>query len=210
MKSLSGLPIVLALATALLLLPGHVFGQKSGFFFRGNVGPGYTSLSADDTGDTKVTGTSGMVSLALGAFVKSNVAVYGEIFGSTISGPTIESGGSSLNTGDDVTATIGGVGAGATIYTPSGIYFGGSVGIATMTLEWDAGSTSYEAESDAGLGLSLLVGKEWRVGNKWGLGVSGQALTGMIPDSGGAGDVNWTPMAFGVDFTFTYVAGGYR
>ena len=198
--------VLFSLALALLLMPVDAFAQKSGFFFRGNVGPGYTTISADDAGDTKVSGASGMVALAFGAFVKSNVAIYGEIFGSSITGPTMESGGTTINTNDDVTATVGGLGAGATIYTPSGIYFGGTVGISTMTLEYDTGSASVSADTDAGLGLSVLVGKEWRVGNKWGLGVSGHAMTGRIPD----GDDTWTPMAIGVDFTFTFVGGGYR
>jgi hypothetical protein len=195
------------LALAFAVLPADALAQKSGFFFRGNVGPGYTSLTADDSGDTKVSGASGMVALAFGTFVRSNVAVYGEIFGSSMTGPTVESGGNSLDTGDEVTATMAGLGAGATVYTRSGVYFGGTVGFSTMTLEWDTGAMSYEAESDMGVGLSLLVGKEWRVGNKWGLGVTGHAITGVIPDQT---DDTWTAMAFGVDFTFTYVGGGYR
>ncbi|MCG6955239.1 MAG: porin family protein [Gemmatimonadetes bacterium] len=198
--------ILMGLALALSLLPHTVSAQKSGFFFRGNVGFGYTTLNADDVGDTKIKGGSGMVALDFGTFFKDNVAVYGEIFGSSITGPELESGGVSISTSNDMTATLFGVGVGVTVYSASGVYFGGTVGMARMRLEYSSGSASVSGDSDMGLGLSVLVGKEWQVGNRWGLGVSGHGMTGRIKDSGD----NWTPLAFGVDFTFTFVKGGYR
>lgn len=206
MSQMRRTPIIAGLALAFLLFPASVSAQKSGFLFRGNMGAGYISLSADDVNDTKITGGGGMAALAFGAFVKPNVALYGEFFFSSITGPTLESGGSTIDTTDDLTATVGGLGAGATIYTQSGVYFGGTVGFSTMSMKYDVGSTSFETTTDPGIGLSFLIGKEWAVGDKWALGVSGQAITGVIPDE----DDSWTPMAIGIDFTFTYVAGGYE
>ncbi len=198
--------VLMGLALSLSLLPHTASAQKSGFFFRGNLGAGYTTLNSSANLDGKIKGGSGMVALDFGSFVKGNVAVYGEIFGSSVAGPDFESGGVIVRTDNDVTATLAGVGAGVTVYSASGVYLGGAVGVASLNLKVGSGSTTVSGNSEPGLGLSFLVGKEWRVANRWGLGVSGHAMTGRIPDHG----VDWTPMAFGVDFTFTFVSGGYR
>ena len=189
-----------AVTLALLLLPASVSAQKSGFFFRGNVGPAYSLFSSD--ADLDIKGASGIVSLSFGKFVSRNLVLFGDIFGSSITGPTLESGGVEVDTPDDVTSTLSAIGGGVGYYSDSNIYLGASLGISFINIEWD--DMGLEGRSDAGIGLSLIIGKDWQVGDKWNLGVAGHVIGGAIDDQG----TTWTPTAFGVDFTFTYASGG--
>ena len=61
-----------------------------------------------------------------------------------------------------------------------------------------------EGRSDAGIGLSLILGKDWQVGDKWNLGVAGHVIGGAIDDLkqtwselvGGTNDASAAPAGY--------------
>lgn len=71
--------------------------------------------------------------------------------------------------GDNVLFSFGTVGAGVDYYfMPINIYIGGTVSVAGVTRT----DEDYVNRSKAGLGLDFDVGKEWWVGNRWGIGLA--------------------------------------
>lgn len=81
---------------------------------------------------------------------------------------------------------------------PINIYLAGLVGIgvAGITVE----GTDYE--SDAGFATNLMVGKEWWVGDDWGIGVAGQFMYSAVPRADI--DVTMPFLGFNLMFSATY------
>lgn len=179
--------------------------ERSGFWFRGNLGGGSALYSSDPL---DVSGGAAMVSLSFGKFLNDDLVIYGDIHGSVISGPTLETpGGASVDTDDDVTASVGGVGIGLGYYLiPNSLFLGGAVGIQTMRMEQE--STSVEGETDPGFGASVILGKDWVISDKWTLGAAGHLLMGTMEDQGGG--PTWTARAVGLSFTFSYASDAWR
>src|SRR4029079_14699548 len=77
-----------------------------------------------------------------------------------------------LGIGDD--AQLVGIGIGLTYYImPVNVYVSGAVGIGQIVFE------NYHGDregSDIGFASDVIVGKEWWVGDDWGLGVAGQFM----------------------------------
>ena len=188
--------LVLLVATAVSAGPRD---HEDGFFLRLSAGGGTANSSADDgTDEMELSGTSGDVNFAIGGMISPNLALHATVFGWSISDPTVKMNGTEV--GDlnaDVTAT--GIGAGLTYYfMPANLYLSGSVGSGKM--EVDAGG-GLDGETDRGLLLDLTIGKEWWVGDKWGLGVAGglQYHSFNDPDI----DEKWSGTSFAIRFTAT-------
>ncbi len=180
-----------------------------GFFLRLAVGGGHagSKLEVPDTpatpggADIDLSGTSGDVDLAIGGMVQPNLAIHATIFGWSVSDPDADirigtlSGKGTLNG----TATMSAIGPGVTYYVmPANLYFTGSLGVGRFKL---SDTTDVDGESKSGFALALGLGKEWWVGNQWGLGLSGGLTSHSIADK----DVseNWSGTSFGVRFSAT-------
>lgn len=168
------------------------------FFLRLSGGGGYTSTSVTVAGIdiVELSGGSGDLNLAIGATVSPNLAVHGTIFGWSLSDPTVKIVGVEQNdfSGSFILSAYGG---GITYYfMPANIYISPSVGFATIN-----GSDDFEGNSDGGFALDITLGKEWWVGNSWGLGVAGAFGYHNVAD--GDVDENWTGTSFGIRFTAT-------
>jgi hypothetical protein len=81
-------------------------------------------------------------------------------------------------------------------FMPVNLYLSGSAGFGS--LEFDG---NISGETDMGLALDLTVGKEWWVGDNWGLGVAGGFGYHSLPEEGL--DENWSGTSFVVRFTAT-------
>jgi len=157
-----------------------------GFFLRLSGGGGTARTELDVPGaKVKMDGGTGDLNFAIGAVVAPNLAIHATVFGWLVSDPTVEvdSLGSGTANGDlDLSA----FGAGLTYYfMPANIYVSGSAGIGKLTID----SPSGNAETDNGFVGELTVGKEWWLGNSWGLGLSGSFGFHSIPD--GDVDESW-------------------
>ncbi|MFH1144165.1 MAG: hypothetical protein V1774_06450 [Candidatus Eisenbacteria bacterium] len=178
-----------------------------GFFLRMSAGIGSASTGEDfPTGfgdvDLDASGLSGDANFAIGAIVSPNLALHATLMGWSVVDPDVEIGGIGFET-DDVTMSLSGFGAGLTYYVhPANIYFSGSVCAATLELEARRENTTVTAESDTGVAFDFTVGKEWWVGDRWGLGLAGDFGLHSIPDAEADGDLSGTN--FGVRFSATY------
>jgi hypothetical protein len=186
---------------------GSEGGQRSGFWFRGGVGPGYASFTSDEA-DQEVSGSGSVLSFSFGKFLKDDLVVYGDLHGGIIPGPTLKSGGRTVHTDDeDITYTLTGVGVGVGYYVvPSSVFIGGAVGFQRLSAK--AESAGMEANTDPGLGVSVVAGKDFIIADKWMLGAGAQVTVGTMSDQDGG--PSFTSMAYGVHFTFSFAKDAWR
>ena len=98
-----------------------------------------------------------------------------------------------------MTSNIVGIGLGITYYImPVNIYVGGTVGIGQVVFEDERG---HREGTDMGFVGNAIVGKEWWVGEDWGIGLAAQFL-GVVADDEILGDVGGT--AINLLFSATY------
>lgn len=165
--------------------PGH-------FFMRLSAGFGFSSASFDDSGDTKLSGIGGLGSFKFGATIAPNVALGVDLFGLSMFEPSVTQNGQDLGNAEGTRATMGAIGIGGTFYVmPANLYIAGSVGAAIGTLEFRGrfGNVIIEAKEDTkvGLGLNVMVGKEWWVSRRWGIGLAAQATYAALETDAGDG-----------------------
>jgi hypothetical protein len=188
--------------------------KHDGFFLRMAPGIGYSSAESDTFG--KFDGASGSFELAIGAAVAHDFVIHATFDGwalideqGPLNGPGIPvpvAGDPHHDHHHSNHTGMGMWGAGVTKYFgPSNVYVTGSVGAARLyySIHWDDYGNDYGGEdhSDTGIAFSGGVGKEWWVGDSWGLGVSGTFGYQSIPPRGAGG--NYTGPTFAVRFSAT-------
>lgn len=144
--------------------------HQDGLFLRLSTGGGVASSSVTDSqGQWKISGAAVDLNLAIGAMVSPNLALHGTLYGWSTRDPDLEF--EAIKVGEaagDVAAA--GLGVGLTYYfMPTNLYLSGSVGVGQLSLD----DHSVTEGTDTGVLLDLTVGKEWWVGDNWGLGVAG-------------------------------------
>jgi hypothetical protein len=194
------IPAVLALTAFLLTdvrADNSPRAHDGGFLLRLSAGLGSGSTSIDVVGgDLEFSGLSGDGNLALGGVISPNLALHGTLWGWSVSDPDVELGG--LQGELDGSIGVSAVGGGITYYLmPANVYLSASVGAAWLQLDTDFGDEG----SDTGFALDGTVGKEWWVGNSWGLGIAGAVGYHSIPADGI--DENFSGVSFGLRFTAT-------
>jgi hypothetical protein len=168
---------------------------------------GGANATIDDVGlqgeDLKLNGTCGDANFAIGAIVTKNLALHGTFGGWSISEPDVEFGGDDQGDLDDSSLNLSMFGAGVTYwFMPVNMYLSGSIGAATMDLEVDNDEgPDFDLESDTGFGVDLTLGKEWWVGNKWGLGVAAGLNFSDVPTED---DEHIKSTSFAIRFSATY------
>lgn len=175
-----------------------------GLLLRLSAGFGYASSSLDALyfpefdliADFEMSGVDGDLNLAIGGVVSPNLAIHGTLWGWSITDPDVEIAGLSGEFDGDMSMSA--IGPGITYYfMPSNLYFSGSIGPAWLT--WDVQGD--DSDSDTGVAIDLTLGKEWWVGNSWGLGVAGCFGYHSIPDGGV--DESWSGASLGLRFSAT-------
>jgi len=198
-----------ACALLCLLLAGATFAgprphTHDGFFLRLAPGFGGASSSYDDAdGEVSLDGGAGIMDIAIGAMVSESLALHATLFGWSISDPDAEfdySDGTSLDGEVPGDFTLGAFGIGVTNYFgPSNVYLSASLGAGSLTLDVEGLG---DFESDTGFAGEIACGKEWWVGNNWGLGVAGVFGFHSIPDADT--DEKFSGGNFGVLFSATF------
>jgi hypothetical protein len=162
--------------------------EHGGFFFRLSVGPAYARTERDPAPGVvfgpDLSGPSADYNVAIGGTVAPNLALHATFFGWTdLPAPEMNN--------SDLTATAAGGGLTAYIM-PANVYVSASVGIAKLA--------GFE-DSDAGIMGDFTLGKEWWVGNHWGVGLA----AGWSPHSIPSGEVNenWRGQSFAFRFSAT-------
>jgi hypothetical protein len=176
------------------------FHEHDGFYLRLLIGPGYLYNTASYQGETaSIKGVGGTFSVAAGGIVSRNLAIFGEITGTSVSNPTVEAGGYS-GTADGSTMTFMGLGPGLAYYLDGNAYLSGTLLLAKLSSSNENSNTT--GESDWGFGGALAGGKEWWVSDNWGVGVAGQLALSSIKEKNA--DYSWTSLAISLLFTATY------
>ncbi len=146
-----------------------------GFFLRPDLGAGYMVTSeptGTTSGDLTISGPAGVFGFAIGGAVAENVILAAHLYDGVVVSPNV-----SLSSGQSVTAsnaslTMFGMGPEFTYYfMPANIYFSGMVALTRMSLT----ANGRDSSSNVGFGARLALGKEWWVGDHWGLGLVGHA-----------------------------------
>jgi hypothetical protein len=189
--------LVLIMTAALPCRAGEA-RTHDGFLLRLSAGGGYGATSADTPlGELDISGPAGDVNFAIGGAVAPNLILHGTLWGWAVSEPDVELGGASA-TAEDATLSMSAFGVGITYYMmPANFYISPSIGAAELEIEED----NVSANSDTGIAFDFTLGKEWWVGDNWGLGVAGDVNFHKIPD--GDLDEDWTGPGLGLRFTAT-------
>jgi hypothetical protein len=152
-----------------------------GFYMRLHAGFGYLDTSESMSGvKYSYSGGGATIGAAFGGTIAPNLILYGEFLGTSVAGASVTVGG--LDYGE-VDMTLYGIGPGIAYYfMPINLYLSG-----TLTFTRISFTDSYTAEdlsdTDIGIGLSLMVGKEWWVARDWGLGLAGQIHIASMRDN---------------------------
>ena len=160
--------------------PGY--HAHDGFYLRFLIGPSVVAAVANDELETSVSGAGASFHIAAGAALIPNVILYGEIFANTAIGPTIESGVAEIETDEDTSFSLVGIGPGVAIYLPGNFYLSSTLAFTRLVLDPNTEQDDDEATSDLGATLTAAVGKEWWVGANVGLGAALQIYGGAMKD----------------------------
>lgn len=165
-----------------------------GFFLRMSPGLGQMELK---TGETTFEDASGVFSLMLGGAVSENTILHVELATASMTDPDMSDASFSGRVNGDMSTSLFGFGL-TQYYMPANAYVSVTVGSAQTTI--DDGESW---ESDDGLGVKLMIGKEWWISDNWGLGLAGQVLYANC----GGGDISTSDiktMAYALLFSATY------
>jgi hypothetical protein len=197
-------PVILALALFSTSAEAGNPREHDGFFLRLSAGGAHASTELDaggTEGELELSGPSADFNFAVGGVIAKNLAIHGTFFSWYVEDPDAEFEGGVIEGEGEVDGDLDmfAWGGGLTYYfMPVNIYVSASVGAATLSLETD----DAEVDSDTGIAGDLTLGKEWWVGNSWGLGVAGAMGLHSIPDD--EIDESWSGMSFAVRFSATF------
>jgi hypothetical protein len=175
--------------------------EHDGFFLRLSlVGMGYShsTVSSGDT-DVVLSGVSNFADFALGYAITENLILHANIYGPAIYDPTLEVGRDEMTLEDGV-AYMMGYGGGITYYfMPANIYATLIAGTARIRIDPDEGP---DLGTEYGFSLQAIVGKEWWVGDNWGLGIAGTFVYQRM--EGTENGPIWTTFGGGLMFSVTF------
>lgn len=198
------------LFTVIAAMAAFADGDHSGFYLAGGlgIGPGSASWEPDKGSSLETSGAlTSEVDLRIGGAVGSNFAIHGTFIYTNLSNYDYEMDGAKASTNDAVTCMMLGIG-GTYYFMPVNIFLSGSIGLTAMDLSGDTdddGTSDFESDSNAGLGLQLALGKEWMVTDNIGLGVALSATyLGATWDAAAGGDLYYDNVNLAVEFSVTY------
>jgi hypothetical protein len=160
-----------------------------GFFFRADIGAGYVHNSGNGSGlQPPVSALSIPIGLAVGGAVAEDWILAGEIWG--IAGPeNVNPPGKGLLVYGYALAIVH-------YFMPANVYVSIAPGVSRlMFVTADVG-----VSSDWGPGGKLAIGKEWWVGDHWGLGIAAELLVSFNKQGGDPR----TTLAPGLTFSATF------
>jgi hypothetical protein len=175
---------------------GH---RHLGFYLRLDAGLGGFGSKLSDQ-DLQLSGGFGSFGLAIGGALTENLILAGHLFGMSGVNPGITSRGVTVQS-NDTSVGLGAVGPQLTYYfMPIDLFLSGTIGLSRV-YSTVRGSDS---TSEYGGALQLAVGKEWWVGEHWGLGVALQLTGSTNRFENSEVSATWSSGLLGVAFSATY------
>jgi len=156
--------------------------------FTPGIGVAATSAKLDDGSTVSLYGPCGSFGIAIGAALAEHWIIAADLSGTSVFGPTFKKGDMEVKTDQDVKWNTAYVGAMAAYYVmPINLRINAGLGAFRMALDVPNMDLT---RSNVGVAAKLGIGKEWWVGNHWGLGVTVEAVAGAVPDDAPA-DKGW-------------------
>jgi hypothetical protein len=157
--------------------------RHRGLFLRLDIGAGYMGSSFSDQGDDfTIAGVAVATSFAIGGTVARNQALAFHFWALVTTDPRVSvNGGDAQRLGNNSATALVAFGPEYNIYSQQNWYF--SVTPSLTRLHFDDGQGD-ESDSNWGFGAQFAVGKEWWVGDKWGLGLVAQFSFSSNTDQG--------------------------
>jgi hypothetical protein len=137
--------------------------------------------------------------VAVGGSPVENLVIFGEVISMAAASPTVEIDGEEFETDDNVSLSLTNIGPGIAYYFgPSSFFLSGSVGLAKATLE-----TGGSKGGASGVGIRVGAGKEWWVGDQWGIGLGANIFTASLADDEDE-DAELSATAFSLNLSATF------
>jgi hypothetical protein len=195
--------------------PAHPPGyeEHDGFMLRLTLGFGGASAKQAGSatspspflpsGDLTYSGGMGSFGLDIGAAVTENLIIFGRLSDVVLFNPKVEIG-NTTGTLKDTSLAFALFGPGLSYYfMPINLYVGGAIGLGAASIHTSGSSSDWNSRT--GVGLELDAGKEWWVGDDWGLGVLLRySHYDVPPDKDDSNHAHLIENSFGVFFTATY------
>ena len=154
-----------------------------GMYLKVNGGPVTLDIIPGDTYEADISGGGGGIDVAFGFVISPRLSVLAEFSGVTCFGTELDYGDHVVQTSQDTTANIYGAMLGFNFYLiPRSLYVSALVGFSGWELErhWNDPTSGYMSEGFArgntGVGVQLILGKEWWFSRKIGAGVAVRGL----------------------------------
>ncbi len=184
-----------------------------GFFLRLTPGFGYSQVSEslpdemlpeEFKGKDILTFSGGFTvanTIQIGGAVSDNLIIFGESGGVLVTNPGVKVFEEEVENPGDVQILLGGIGPGVTYYfMPSNIYLSATILASIASVNIEGAETQ---KSNIGFGFNFMAGKEWWVGEQWGLGVSLYFRYGSQSDQD-VEDITISGYSFGALFSATF------
>jgi len=170
-----------------------------GFFLHMDVGVGYLGTSVSGTSATpSLSGAALPLSIIIGGAVAEDWIIAGDLWGA---------GGPSPSGGTWGATVLSGVGLNVTHYfMPANVFVSLSPSFTALTVDTGQGlnGQTFVERTKTGFGGKLVVGKEWWVGDHWGLGIAAEGFFAVNHDNGTGSTGTWTTFGGGFVFSATY------
>jgi hypothetical protein len=177
--------------------------QHDGLFLRAYLGLGYARFGAEEipgVGQVIVDGGGGALGLAAGWTIRPNLILYLELVVDAMGQPDVTVNDATIETSEDVSAGVVTFGPGLAFYTPTNMFLSGTLGISQLSVTDDGERVG---ETEAGLGFSGMLGKEFWISPTFALGLAGQLFLGSMRDDEN-NDITWGAFALTLGVTATY------
>jgi hypothetical protein len=188
--------------------------QHDGFMLRLTLGFGGTNMVEKfdenaailSSSEFEYTGFSVTFSFDIGASPVDDLVLHARLADFVNASPSVSMDGQELGEVENLSLAAVLVGLGITYYfMPINLYVTGVVGPSWISV----GGSSVDEDgdtlsSDVGFGLNFDVGKEWWVGDNWGLGVAGRFWVTGVEHEAGIGTIQYGFLGAGVMFSATY------
>ena len=142
-----------------------------GFYFNADVGLGGSHYNITGPRDNlDVSGAAANVDFRFGYALTRHLVLSLDLNGTaTVKNPDTRLNGSKLYYSNDTQYGTAMIGVGLTWYFDNNLFLGGTIGTAQLSVH----QNNTDINSDNGFGAQVRFGKEWWVGDDWGLGVVG-------------------------------------
>jgi hypothetical protein len=174
--------------------------RHKGFFLRLDGEGGYISSSANQSGTSaSIQGGGGGIGVGIGGALSENVILFFHVYDAIAINPQITIGSQTASTQNTSAGTFG-YGVGLSYYfMPANLYLSATLAVTVLAFS----SNGRDSSTNPGPGGRIAIGKEWWVGDHWGIGVAGQLSFASNQDKG-TNPPTWTTWAPTIAFSATF------